>query len=207
MGAIVPLIEIGHKCSHPPGFRKLALRAGNDYKKGMNEDIKAGPACSINSRPQAGYSEPTGIAFISLSELQERILSLKPFVVVIDAEWCTDCRNQMRNLPAFETSLKDKNIEVSIFTAEGPVYDQFVSPAHKELAMKLYSAPFGVSILGDSSNVDTGADATSVMAKRGREGYPAIFFINNGAVQHWSIEDVSPQQLSATAKVILSKLA
>lgn len=168
----------------------------------MEKDSTSGPSCSLESRPDGStYVGQTKIA--DLAKVRELIKSNDPVVLIIDAEWCGDCRNQMKNLPQFEEDLKRAGIEVYIFTAEGPVYDQFVSPQHKELAMTLYSAPIGAPLFGDSPSEE---DVTSVMAKRGREGYPAIFFISNGAVRHWSIEDVSVRQLETLSKSILDKL-
>ena len=171
----------------------------------MGTDGKNGPSCSIHSRPIEG-SESEQLAFASLDVegVKTQLREHAPVVFIIDAEWCGDCRNQMRNLPPFEARLKEAGISTYIFTVEGPQYDVFISPAHKELAMKFYSTPVGGRIFEQTAA--TGTDTSSVMAKRGREGYPAIFFVHNGIVKLWSIEDVSPKQLEAIGSAILDSL-
>ena len=164
---------------------------------------KSGPACSITSRPDGSVITESLPESISIGKVKELIEAQNPVVIIIDAEWCADCRNQMRNLPKFEKEMLAAGIGVYIFTVEGPNYDVFISPEHKALAMKLYSTPVGSRIFSDKP--EEKEDITSVMAVRGREGYPAIFFISKGAVQHWSIEDVSIKQLDLLSQTILKK--
>ena len=170
----------------------------------MSDETKDGASCSINSKPLGNNSDLhfPSIKSLSIKEVISLIESKVSSVIIIDAEWCTDCRNQMRNLPQFEEKLRAKNITVNIFTVEGPVYDQFISPGHKALAMKIYSSPVNAQIFNTDSTAIAN-DTTSVMAVRGREGYPAIFFIEDGAIQLWSIEDVSVKQLEVLAQKIL----
>ena len=168
----------------------------------MTNELKDGPTCSINSKPIDVESISPAIKSLTIKEVIALIESNIPTVIIIDAEWCGDCRNQMRNLPQFEETLRKENITVNIFTAEGPTYDQFVSPEHKALAMKIYSSPVNAQIFNTEPETIAN-DTTSVMAVRGREGYPAIFFIKNGAVKLWSIEDVSVKQLEVLAQKIL----
>ena len=167
----------------------------------MSEEKNAGPACSLQSRPNDEASPLSSFKKVDLPGVRKLIDGKAPVVIIIEAEWCGDCRNQMRNLPKFEEALAAAGIDLYLFTAEGPFYDHFITPEHKEFVMRICATPVGSPIYGDRISQD---DSSSVMAKRGREGYPAIFFISNGAVQLWSIEDVSEKQLEKTAKEILA---
>ena len=152
---------------------------------------------------QALKKSSSAVPKADVATLRQLIADDKPKVIIISAEWCGDCVRQNVNLPAFQKNLAAAGAEVYSFTAEIE-YDVFVTPAHKELAMKIFNAPLGSPILGDAAEGDA---KTSVIGKRGREGYPATFLISKGAVLQWSIEDVSERQLADLTNTFLKLLA
>ena len=164
----------------------------------MNDSSKQGPMCSLSSRPLSEKPESENYKYIDPVHCKEIIESGKSAVIIIGADWCGDCINQKRNLAGFERALKELDIALYLFTAEGRNYDEFLSPEHKELTMRIFGTPLEETVFGSRS----AKDESSVMAFRGREAYPTAFYFRDGKLQVWSIEDVSNEELLALVEKI-----
>ncbi len=159
----------------------------------QNENKTDGAACSMDSKPIGNVGD-IELPYIDTTALQQLIDTNSTYVLIIGALWCGDCVNQIRYLNPFWNSLKEKGISFYYFNAEGQFYDKFVSPLHRQQAMQFYLTPVGSSIV--NCDVTSPTEKTSVIGKRGREAYPTIFFVKNGILKFWSLEDVSEQKLS-----------
>jgi hypothetical protein len=166
----------------------------------QNENKAQGASCSIDSKPVANTSN-VELPYIDTTFLQQLIDQKSTYVLIIGALWCGDCINQIRHLGSFWSSLKDKGINFYYFNAEGQFYDQFITPLHKQQAMQFYLTSIDAQIVDKSVSAPT--DKTSVIGKRGREAYPTIFFVKDGVLKFWSLEDVSASRLEE----VLSKIS
>ena len=164
-------------------------------------DNSSGASCSIDSKP-VGDVKDVQLPYIDTDKLQQLVDSNATYVLIIGALWCGDCINQIRHLKPFWETLKSKNIDFYYFNAEGQFYDQFITPLHKQLAMQFYFTPLNSKIV--DKTVTEATDKTSVIGKRGREAYPTIFFVKDGVLKHWSLEDVSADKLSLVFEKINS---
>ena len=145
----------------------------------MSED-SSGPSCSIDSKPSSVRADNKDtVQYITLDDAWTHIQSPTLSALIIGAPWCSTCAMQKPHLPYLQQGLSARNIPLFYLEVESD-YDVFLSPAHREITMQLFSTPPGRKILPFGERYPN--DTTSIIAIRGREFYPTLFGVRNSSV-------------------------